>query len=138
MPKFQPEKTATTTTTTTPGPSSSQTSTTAKKRRESTKREKKELNTSAQNQGVKKKETYYIKKYGRAWIDKLFRMDSNAKLELKQMNWMRELLFCPSSIQTRTVTAALLKDLAQTPQRRAKVNILDWPKLFPYLSLYCS
>ena len=95
------------------------------------KKEKKEINTQTPVVKQKKdkedknqqKRMYLIKKYGRAWVEKFFKIDSNARLEFdKELGWMKKLIFCPGSIQTRTVTAALLKDLAHIPARRLKVK----------------
>ena len=100
-----------------------------KRQRDNARKEKKDLNVPPAQQGSKAsrsqlKQSYYVKKYGRAWLDKLFRMDSTTKLEFtKEMSWMKKLIFCTGSIQTRTTTAALLKDLAQTPERRVKVCV---------------
>lgn len=69
--------------------------------------------------------SYLMTKYGRAWREKFlgFGRGSLRRLEFKQeLGWMKKLLFCPGSIQTRIVTAALLKDLAAIPPRRLKVH----------------
>jgi len=94
------------------------------------KKEKKEINTSVTSPKPKKeredksqqKQMYLLKKYGRVWVEKFFKIDTNARLEFdKELGWMKKLIFCPGSIQTRTVTAALLKDLAIIPSRRLKI-----------------
>ncbi len=99
-------------------------------------KEKKEINTAApaapkpkkdEEQKIQEKQVYLLKKFGRVWLEKYLKMDSNVRLEFdKELGWMKKLIFCPGSIQTRSVTAALLKDLAHIPSRRLKVTLTQY------------
>ena len=74
-------------------------------------------------------ENYLIKTYGRIWLDKFFKLDTTGPLKFdSEFIWIKKLIFCPGSVQTRSVTAALLKDFAQIPQRRLKVSRVIWMK----------
>lgn len=90
---------------------------------------RKEINSKKINKQVpvknkeERKKGYLMKKYGRIWLDKFFKLRPNAALQFdtEGLVWLKKLLFCPGSVQTRTITASLLKDLAQVPQRRLKI-----------------
>ncbi|ODM96234.1 E3 ubiquitin-protein ligase UBR4, partial [Orchesella cincta] len=83
---------------------------------------KKSSKVTAKNKEDRKK-GYLMKKYGRIWLDRYFKLKPNAALcfDKHGLIWLKKLLFCPGSVQTRTITASLLKDLAQIPQRRLKI-----------------
>jgi hypothetical protein len=74
---------------------------------------------------VEMKQNYLINKYGRRWIEKFYKVESDSVITFnsQELLWLKKLLFCPGSVQTRSVTAALLKDLAHLPERRLKVLI---------------
>lgn len=71
------------------------------------------------------RKNYLAQKYGRRWVEKLYKIDSSEciKFDSKELTWLKKLLFCPGSVQTRTFSAGLLKDLSQIPERRLKVNV---------------
>lgn len=69
------------------------------------------------------RKTYLIQKYGRRWVEKFYKIDTteSVNFDSKELSWLKTLLFCPGSVQTRTFSAGLLKDLSQNPERRLKV-----------------
>jgi len=107
-------------------------------------KEKKELNTSSgagaaayhhhpkkkvskkENSSAEKRQHFLMRKYSRLWKEKLKLPLKNISLRFDEAEivWVKKLLFCPGSVQTRLLTAALLKDIAQYPHRRLMVRYI--------------
>jgi len=81
-----------------------------------------------EKQKVEMRQAYLMNKYGRRWMEKFYKVEINSAINFnsKELVWLKKLLFCPGSVQTRSVTAALLKDLAHIPERRLKVRDRSW------------